>query len=257
MRKGLLGLLHTDDMTAVKELAAQLRASGLDLEGGRAAYPELLARILVSASASDGGKGVVVVLEEAQAFATHHNQSLLYSLLEATQQPRQPLLLLAVASVPEFAEALEKRVRSRLASARVILGKPDWTEADWADWASQLLAAEDGRWNKALQVCPSPPQRGIDAGALMCAGFAARGRRSRVAGPAVQHLPLPRLPQDLPCPRCRMSRCPSETRLLQRLVLDSGAEEEAPLTRADFYEAHARLCPDLQAELLQVWAPSI
>ena len=55
----------------------------------------------------------MVVLEEFDLFAAHHNQTLLYNLFDTAQSRAAPILVVGVTARIDAVEALEKRVQSR------------------------------------------------------------------------------------------------------------------------------------------------
>ena len=69
-------------------------------------------------------------------------EGLLYSLLDASLGSESRLFLLALSASPDFPESLEKRLRSRLSTQRLLLTSPDWEAKHWLPWTSQLLTSK-------------------------------------------------------------------------------------------------------------------
>ncbi|KAJ1496153.1 hypothetical protein T484DRAFT_1759944, partial [Baffinella frigidus] len=78
---------------------------------------------LVQKARSDG-QPTFFILEEFHAFAAHPRQSLIYNLLDMTQQPRMQTVVLAESSALSCIELLEKRVRSRFSGRQILFMPP-------------------------------------------------------------------------------------------------------------------------------------
>lgn len=66
-------------------------------------------------------KSVIFILDEFDLFCFHHNQTLLYNLLDVSQSAQTPICVLGVTCRLDVVELLEKRVKSRFSHRQIFL----------------------------------------------------------------------------------------------------------------------------------------
>ena len=124
----LNGMLHADERVAMREIAEQLCLGfkAEELEFSRAAgfaenvaFMREMLRVL-----ENGRRGVVFVLEEFDLFAHRPKQTLLYAVMDLLQQTQVQAAVVGVTCRHDAAELLEKRVKSRFSSRRILLAPP-------------------------------------------------------------------------------------------------------------------------------------
>ena len=158
----LNGMLHADERVAMREIAEQLCLGfkAEELEFSRAAgfaenvaFMREMLRVL-----ENGRRGVVFVLEEFDLFAHRPKQTLLYAVMDLLQQTQVQAAVVGVTCRHDAAELLEKRVKSRFSSRRILLAPP----------VGRMRAATLVRHALSLPLPPPPPP--------------APGRRGRIRG---------------------------------------------------------------------------
>jgi len=122
----LNGMLHSDERVGMREIAEQLCAAGEELEFSRAAgFAENVAFMREVLRVLEGGRrSVVFVLEDFDLFAHRPKQTLLYAVMDLLQQTQVQAAVVGVTCRHDAAELLEKRVKSRFSSRRILLAPP-------------------------------------------------------------------------------------------------------------------------------------
>jgi origin recognition complex subunit 4 len=184
----LNGLVHADDVTALKEMARQLRvhiaedtAAGDSAAGDSAAAAgsagpgegnsaETLARLLAAlrqgAANRAAAQGIVLVLDEFDLFAHTGKQTLLYALFDSVQMG-SPLVVVGVTCRLDALTLLEKRVLSRFSKRQLFLFPEHSFEAYTAIYQRALTVAPDAlppqsialvtRWNEHVAALAGEP----------------------------------------------------------------------------------------------------
>ena len=113
-------------MFCSQEIAEQLCAAGEELEFSRAAgFAENVAFMREVLRVLEGGRrSVVFVLEDFDLFAHRPKQTLLYAVMDLLQQTQVQAAVVGVTCRHDAAELLEKRVKSRFSSRRILLAPP-------------------------------------------------------------------------------------------------------------------------------------
>lgn len=154
----LNGMLHADERVAMREIAEQLCLGfkAEELEFSRAAgfaenvaFMREMLRVL-----ENGRRGVVFVLEEFDLFAHRPKQTLLYAVMDLLQQTQVQAAVVGVTCRHDAAELLEKRVKSRFSSRRILLAPP----------VGRMRAATLVRHALSLPLPPPPPPPPVDGG---------------------------------------------------------------------------------------------
>lgn len=156
----LSGIVHTDDKSALQEMARQLELENVIGDRVFGSFAENFTFILESLKRdSESSKSVIVVIEEFDLFTAHKNQSLLYNLFDIAQSRQTPICILGCTRRLDVVELLEKRVKSRY-SHRVVLTFPDYTLAQYRLHLRQLLSLPESfncktfrrRWENRLHT---------------------------------------------------------------------------------------------------------
>lgn len=154
----LNGMLHADERVAMREIAEQLCLGfkAEELEFSRAAgFAENVAFMReVLRVLENGRRGVVFVLEEFDLFAHRPKQTLLYAVMDLLQQTQVQAAVVGVTCRHDAAELLEKRVKSRFSSRRILLAPP----------VGRMRAATLVRHALSLPLPPPPPPPPGDGG---------------------------------------------------------------------------------------------
>ena len=154
----LNGMLHADERVAMREIAEQLCLGfkAEELEFSRAAgFAENVAFMReVLRVLENGRRGVVFVLEEFDLFAHRPKQTLLYAVMDLLQQTQVQAAVVGVTCRHDAAELLEKRVKSRFSSRRILLAPP----------VGRMRAATLVRHALSLPLPPPPPVDGGEYG---------------------------------------------------------------------------------------------
>ncbi|XP_066932389.1 LOW QUALITY PROTEIN: origin recognition complex subunit 4-like [Clytia hemisphaerica] len=154
----LSGLIHTDDRSALQDLARQLELENVIGDRVFGSFADNLAFILDALKNDNGqSKSVILVLDEFDLFAYHKNQSLLYNLFDIAQSKQNPLCVIGLTCRLDVVELLEKRVKSRY-SHRAILTFPSYSFEEYVDIVSSFLKLSEDfsckkfrdRWNRNL-----------------------------------------------------------------------------------------------------------
>ncbi|ACO70305.1 predicted protein, partial [Micromonas commoda] len=166
----LNGMLHADERVAMREIAEQLCLGfkAEELEFSRAAgFAENVAFMReVLRVLENGRRGVVFVLEEFDLFAHRPKQTLLYAVMDLLQQTQVQAAVVGVTCRHDAAELLEKRVKSRFSSRRILLAPPRGKGAAASPTGIEpaLVYPPDpgfaARWNDAVDAAVS--QVGVD-----------------------------------------------------------------------------------------------
>lgn len=119
------GFVCLDDKQAIREIWRQLGRE-MDADEDIINKPTTLADMMQTLLATlshpsemgiDGdnvtSKAVIFIINEANFFAEHHRQTLLYNLFDIAQSRKAPIFVICVTTRIDFASDLEKRVRSR------------------------------------------------------------------------------------------------------------------------------------------------
>ncbi|CAM6089886.1 unnamed protein product [Calypogeia fissa] len=121
----LSGLLHTDDNSALKEIARQLCVQHELLYSKAASFSDnlhFLTAMLRECALSH--KAVVFALDEFDLFAQRSKQCLLYNLLDAMQSTSSQIAVVGISARLDADQLLEKRVRSRFSHRKLLFFPP-------------------------------------------------------------------------------------------------------------------------------------
>jgi len=131
------GLIHTDDVMALREITRQLslgnhggipsKTATKASKGTFAQHLRFLLSILFEGAhtgSDSGGIPLVFILDHFEAFARRRKQTLLYNLLDLTQSRDARLVLIGSTHRIDAVDQLEKRVRSRFDHREMILKHP-------------------------------------------------------------------------------------------------------------------------------------
>ncbi|XP_072961604.1 origin of replication complex subunit 4 isoform X3 [Typha angustifolia] len=120
----LNGLLHSDDNSALKEIARQLCLEN-QLLFSKMASSDDNSQFMIDMLRECGlaHKGVIFVLDEFDLF-TQGKQRLLYSLLDALQTLTSQAVVIGVSCRLDADQLLEKRVRSRFSHRKILFIPP-------------------------------------------------------------------------------------------------------------------------------------
>lgn len=123
----LNGLIHTDDNLALKEIVQTLNADESIVEEASGSFAGNLTAILETLinDSSTVDRPIVFILEEFQLFCSHRKQTLLYTLMDASQSTKVPVCVIGVTSCFEVTQLLEKRVKSRFSHNQIFLYPPN------------------------------------------------------------------------------------------------------------------------------------
>lgn len=118
----LNGYLDTDDRLALKSITVQMHLENAANGKVFGSFAENLAFLLACLKSGDKhSKSVIYILEEFDLFCTHHNQTLLYNLLDVSQSAQAPICVLGITCRLDVVELLEKRVKSRFSHRQVFI----------------------------------------------------------------------------------------------------------------------------------------
>lgn len=119
----LHGLIHTDDRLALKSITSQMNLDNAVDGKVFGSFADNLAFLLACLKSGEKGvsKSVVFVLDEFDFFCFHHNQTLLYNLLDVSQSAQAPICVLGITCRLDVIELLEKRVKSRFSHRQIFL----------------------------------------------------------------------------------------------------------------------------------------
>ncbi|XP_045106993.1 origin recognition complex subunit 4-like isoform X2 [Portunus trituberculatus] len=119
----LSGLLHTDDLQALKEITRQLRLEEAAAKKVFRSFAENLSFLLESlrGGSKETAKPAIFLLDEFDLFCHHRNQTLLYNLFDAAQSAQAPICVLGLSCRLDVLELLEKRVKSRFSHRQIHL----------------------------------------------------------------------------------------------------------------------------------------
>ncbi|KAK8392638.1 hypothetical protein O3P69_014814 [Scylla paramamosain] len=119
----LSGLLHTDDLQALKEITRQLRLEEAAAKKVFRSFAENLSFLLESlcGGSKETAKPAIFLLDEFDLFCHHRNQTLLYNLFDAAQSAQAPICVLGLSCRLDVVELLEKRVKSRFSHRQIHL----------------------------------------------------------------------------------------------------------------------------------------
>ncbi|OON22555.1 hypothetical protein X801_01545 [Opisthorchis viverrini] len=131
----ILGLIHTDDGSALRAMARQLHRESLlqspssevpetdRIAGTKSlAFSQQLQWFLDGLHSGDGSsKSLLIVLHEFDLFASHRNQILLYNLFDCCQCNDTPICVIGLTCRLDIMELLEKRVKSRFSHRQIHL----------------------------------------------------------------------------------------------------------------------------------------
>jgi len=135
----LSGIIHTDDRTALQDMARQLQLENVVGDRVFGSFADNLSFLLDALKQDTGkSKSIIMVLDEFDLFANHKNQSLLYNLFDIAQSRQNPLCVIGITCRLDVVELLEKRVKSRY-SHRSILTFPAYTFSSYLNIYQQLL----------------------------------------------------------------------------------------------------------------------
>ncbi|KAI5081885.1 hypothetical protein GOP47_0001628 [Adiantum capillus-veneris] len=121
----LSGLLHTDDYSALREIAKQLCVEHQLVFSKAASFDDnsqFLTTMLRECALSH--KSVVFILDDFDLFAQMSKQKLLYNLLNIMQSREAQALVIGVSCRLDADQLLEKRVRSRFSHRKILFNPP-------------------------------------------------------------------------------------------------------------------------------------
>ncbi|MCO5611933.1 hypothetical protein L7F22_066192 [Adiantum nelumboides] len=121
----LSGLLHTDDYSALREIAKQLCIEHQLVFSKAASFvdnSQFLATMLRECALSH--KSVVFILDDFDLFAQMSKQKLLYNLLNIMQSREAQAVVIGVSCRLDADQLLEKRVRSRFSHRKILFNPP-------------------------------------------------------------------------------------------------------------------------------------
>lgn len=171
LREGLVvrlsGLLHTDDLQALREITRQLRLEEAAAKKVFRSFAENLAFLLESlrGGSKETAKPAIFLLDEFDLFCHHRNQTLLYNLFDAAQSAQAPICVLGLTCRLDVVELLEKRVKSRFSHRQIHLQMPHAFDPHYLNTFRTLLLLPDSfpfkdfarTWNKTVQKLASDP----------------------------------------------------------------------------------------------------
>lgn len=121
----LSGLLHTDDYSALKEIARQLCIEHQLIFSKTASFDDnsqFLATMLRECTLSH--KSLVFILDDFDLFAQMSKQKLLYNLLNIMQSKDSQAVVIGISCRLDADQLLEKRVRSRFSHRKILFNPP-------------------------------------------------------------------------------------------------------------------------------------
>ncbi|QDZ19561.1 subunit 4 of origin recognition complex [Chloropicon primus] len=121
----LSGLLHSDECSALREIARQL-CDTWDLNFLKSASFSTNLRFLreILSELDKGHKTVIFVLDCLDLYTTKQKQGLLYNLLDALQGSQAQAAVVGLSSRHDCLELMEKRARSRFSYRKVVTPAP-------------------------------------------------------------------------------------------------------------------------------------
>ncbi|KIZ04334.1 Origin recognition complex subunit 4 [Monoraphidium neglectum] len=143
----LHGALHGDERAAFQEIARQLCATFGCTFSRSASYDDNLGFLKdMLLQLRRALKCVVFVIDEVEAYVRVAKQMVLYNLLDALTSSQVQAAVLGVTCQWDVQDAMEKRVRSRFSSRRVLLPPLDHTKARRAGAGAGRLRGCGPRW---------------------------------------------------------------------------------------------------------------
>lgn len=168
--------VHSDDSTALRDIARQLDHQAKSLFGGeeieglnveQRSISDTFANILSILDRSANMTGnvdsehavpIIFVVDEFDKFTSGHRQTLLYNLFDLSQSSTIPICVVGISPKITTRELLEKRVRSRFSQRIIVLSKPSSVEEFWEnarlgliinnEFSSSLSDSESAtKWN--------------------------------------------------------------------------------------------------------------
>lgn len=166
----LNAFLHSDDKTALREIARQLDAHSAHVGGSGAvsfeqrAINETFSNILLSLdSLGESRLAIVFVVEEIDRYTALGTQTFLYNLFDLAQSSRTPICVIGVSANMRVPFLFEKRVSSRFSQRIVSVQKAGSLEEFWHSCKLTLAVPEDAfsqfdnqtyptRWNTYIEL---------------------------------------------------------------------------------------------------------
>lgn len=126
----LNGLFHSDERTALKEIARQLCLDQSLVLSTTASFDDNL-RFLTDMlhEFSNSQRAIIFVLDEFDLFANSAKQSLLYNLFDALHSDSVQASVLGISCRLDADQLLEKRVRSRFSNRKMLFLPPTYEDA--------------------------------------------------------------------------------------------------------------------------------
>ncbi len=121
----LSGLLHSDECSAMREIARQVCATwGLSFLKSASFSTNLRFLREILSELDKGDKTVIFVLDCLDLYTSKQKQGLLYNLLDALQGSQTQAAVVGVSNRHDCVELMEKRARSRFSYRKVVMAAP-------------------------------------------------------------------------------------------------------------------------------------
>lgn len=104
------------------ELGADTKKNGMVI-GSAAEKLRELCDCFKDVSKKSEIKGIILIIDNLEQFIIQNNQTLLYNIFDAAQQNKLAICIIAISSVMEVLEKMEKRVKSRFSQQVLVVSK--------------------------------------------------------------------------------------------------------------------------------------